>query len=205
MSDTKQEKKEEALDKEKKPSSEAEKEVSKEEASQTEDGKEASLDEKEAAKANAAREVKKEDQYKAKIDELNDKCMRQMAEFENFRKRTEKEKAAMFDMGATDIIAKLLPVIDSFERGIGSAEESKKDDPFVQGMDKIYKQLVKALDDAGLKAVEAEGKEFDPNVHNAVMHVEDDSVGENIVVEELQKGYTYHDTVVRPAMVKVAN
>lgn len=169
------------------------------------EGNSASLDEKEAAKAKAAREDKKEEQYKAKIDELNDKYMRQMAEFDNFRKRTEKEKKAMFDMGCTDIIAKMLPVIDNFERGLSSVDEGKKDDPFVQGIDKVYKQLVKVLDDAGVKPIETVGKEFDPKLHNAVMHTEDDSVGENTIVEELQKGYMYHDTVVRPSMVKVAN
>ena len=146
---------------------------------------------------------KKKDKKEEKIEELTDKVKRQMAEFDNFRKRTEREKGQMFDLGAKHVIEKILPVIDNFERGL--AQASDQEDPFVQGMEKIYKSMLQELESIGVKPIEAEGKEFDPNLHNAVMHVEDESVGENIVVQELQKGYTYHDAVVRHSMVKVAN
>ena len=147
----------------------------------------------------------KKDKKDQKIDELTDQYRRTLAEFDNYRKRTEKEKTAMFEVGAKDIIEKLLPVIDSFERGLATVSEEQKAEPFVDGMDKIYKQLVKQLEDAGVKDIEALDKEFDPNLHNAVMHVEDENVGENIIVEVFQKGYTYRDSVVRHSMVKVAN
>ena len=154
---------------------------------------------------NEAKEAKdaKKDPKDAQIEELQDRLKRQMAEFENFRKRTEKEKAGMYAVGAKDVIEKILPVVDNFERGLDVAED--KEDPFVQGMEKIYKQFLTALDGMGVKAIEAVGNEFNPDFHNAVMHVEDESVGENIVVEEFQKGYTYKDFVVRHSMVKVAN
>ena len=148
---------------------------------------------------------KKKDKKDEQIEELTDRVKRQMAEFENFRKRTEKEKSQMYDMGAKSIVEKILPVIDNFERGLAAVPEDAKDDPFVDGMNKIYKQMISVLEEAGVKAIEAEGKEFDPDFHNAVMHVEDESLGENIVAEELQKGYMYRDTVVRHSMVKVAN
>ena len=144
-------------------------------------------------------------EVQAKAAELTDRVQRQMAEFENFRKRTEKEKAAMFDMGSRNVIEKILPVIDNFERGLGSVPAEAKEDPFVVGMDKVYKQLMKTLEDLGVKAIEAKGQPFNPELHNAVMHIEDDAIDENIVVEEFQKGYTYHDSVVRYSMVKVAN
>lgn len=128
-----------------------------------------------------------------------------MAEFENFRKRTEKEKSTMYEMGARDMIEKILPIIDNFERGLATIPEDAKETPFAEGMEKIYKQLQKTMEDAGVKVIEAVGKEFDPNLHNAVMHVEDESLGENVVAEELLKGYTYRDSVVRHSMVKVAN
>ena len=147
----------------------------------------------------------KKDKKDAQIEDLTDKLKRQMAEFENFRKRTEKEKSGMFEMGAKSVVEKILPVIDNFERGLGTVPEEQKEDPFVQGMDKIYKQMLTTLDELGVKAIEAVGTEFDPNFHNAVMHVEDEEQGENIVVEEFQKGYTYRDSVVRHSMVKVAN
>ena len=146
---------------------------------------------------------KKKDKKDEKIEELTDQVKRQMAEFDNFRKRTEREKSQMFDLGAKSVIEKILPVIDNFERGLAQAPE--QEDPFVEGMEKIYKSMLQELESIGVKPIDAEGKEFDPNLHNAVMHVEDDSVGENIVVQELQKGYTYHDSVVRHSMVKVAN
>ena len=154
---------------------------------------------------NEAKEAKdaKKDPKDAQIEELQDRLKRQMAEFENFRKRTEKEKAGMYAVGAKDVIEKILPVVDNFERGLDVAED--KEDPFVQGMEKIYKQFLTALDGMGVKAIEAVGNEFNPDFHNAVMHVEDETVGENIVVEEFQKGYMYKDSVIRHSMVKVAN
>lgn len=147
----------------------------------------------------------KKDSKDEKIEELNDRLIRSMAEFDNFRKRSEKEKAQMFEVGAKDIIEKILPVVDNFERGLGVVTEDEKSSAFVQGIEKIYKQLVDVLEAAGVKSIEAVGKEFDPNFHNAVMHTEDEELGENIVAEEFLKGYTYRDTVVRHSMVKVVN
>ena len=147
----------------------------------------------------------KKDSKDEKIEELNDRLIRSMAEFDNFRKRSEKEKAQMFEVGAKDIIEKILPVVDNFERGLGVVTEDEKSSAFVQGIEKIYKQLVDVLEAAGVKPIEAVGKEFDPNFHNAVMHTEDEELGENIVAEEFLKGYTYRDTVVRHSMVKVVN
>jgi molecular chaperone GrpE len=148
---------------------------------------------------------KKKDKKDEKIEELNDKYTRLFAEFDNFRKRSEKEKSAMFEVGAKSIIEKILPVVDSFERGLATVPEEEKGSGFADGMDKVYKQLITSLDEAGVKTIEAVGQEFDPNLHNAVMHIEDEETGENIIVEEFQKGYTYRDTVVRHSMVKVAN
>ena len=148
---------------------------------------------------------KKKDTKDEQIEELTDKVKRQMAEFDNFRKRTEKEKSQMYDMGAKTIVEKILPVIDNFERGLAAVPEDNKEDAFVVGMDKIYRQMLTVLEEAGVKPIEAVGAEFDPNFHNAVMHVEDETLGENVVAEELQKGYMYRDTVVRHSMVKVAN
>ncbi|HJB29140.1 MAG TPA: nucleotide exchange factor GrpE [Candidatus Blautia faecavium] len=145
---------------------------------------------------------KKKDKKDQQIEELTDRLKRSMAEFDNFRKRTEKEKASMYIIGAKEIVEKMLPVVDNFERGLAQAAEG---DAFADGMKMIYKQMMTALDELGVKPIEAVGKEFDPAFHNAVMHVEDDSVGENIIVEELQRGYTYKDFVVRHSMVKVAN
>ena len=149
----------------------------------------------------------KKDKKDEKIDELTDQVKRQMAEFDNYRKRTEKEKAAMYMVGAKEVVEKILPVVDNFERGLAMAKkgEEPSEDPFVLGMEKIYKQLMTTLTDLGVTPIEAVGKEFDANFHNAVMHVEDDTVGENIVVDEFQKGYLYKDFVVRYSMVKVAN
>ncbi len=172
-----------------------------EETSEATETTEATEDsEEEASKAPTKKDPKDE-----KIAELTDRVQRQMAEFDNFRKRTEKEKSAMFEMGASDIIKKLLPVIDNFERGFKSVSEEELETPFAKGMDMVYKQFIKLLEDSDVKPIEAEGKEFNPDLHNAVMHVDDDSVGENIVVEEFEKGYTYRDTVIRHSMVKVAN
>ena len=148
---------------------------------------------------------KKKDPRDEKIEDLTDRVKRQMAEFENFRKRTDKEKSAMYEMGAKDIIERILPVIDNFERGLATVPEDAKETPLAEGMEKIYKQFRKTLEEAGVKAIEAVGQEFDPNYHNAVMHVDDDSLGENIVAEDLQKGYMHRDSVVRHSMVKVAN
>ena len=128
-----------------------------------------------------------------------------MAEFDNFRKRTEKEKSAMFEVGAKSVIEKLLPVVDNFERGLAAVPEEEQGSAFVEGMEKIYKQMLKMLEDMEVKPIEAVGQPFDPNFHNAVMHVEDEETGENIVIEEFQKGYMYRDSVVRHSMVKVAN
>ena len=166
---------------------------------------EPSLDEKELNKVKEEREASKEEEYKKKIDDLNDRLMRQMAEFDNFRKRTEKEKSQMFDFGAKGIIEKILPVIDNFERGLNGLSDEEKEGAFAQGIDKVYKQLIQCLMDAGVTPIEAVGKEFNPEIHNAVMHGEDDSVGENILAEEMQKGYMYKESVVRPSMVKVVN
>ena len=135
----------------------------------------------------------KKDKKDEKIEELTDRLTRQMAEFDNFRKRTEKEKSQMYEIGAKDIIEKILPVVDNFERGIAAVPEEEKSNPFAEGMEKIYKQLMTTLEEIGVKPIEAVGQEFDPDFHNAVMHVEDEEVGENIITEEFQKGYLYRD------------
>ncbi|MDO5382657.1 MAG: nucleotide exchange factor GrpE [Eubacteriales bacterium] len=147
----------------------------------------------------------KKDQKDAVIEELQDRLKRQMAEFDNYRKRTEKEKSSMFEMGASDVVKKLLPIVDNFERGFKSVTDEELETPFAKGMDMVYKQTIKMLEELQVKPIEAVGLEFNPDLHNAVMHVEDDSVGENIVVEEFEKGYTYRETVIRHSMVKVAN
>ena len=146
----------------------------------------------------------KKDPLKEKVDELNDRVMRQMAEFENFRKRTEKEKAQMFEQGQSNVLAKLLPVIDNFERGLAAVPEAEKDGAFADGMNKIYKQLLKEVEDLGVTPIEAVGKEFDPNLHNAVMQVESQEYESGIVAQELQKGYMFHDNVLRHSMVAVS-
>ena len=147
----------------------------------------------------------KKDKKDEKIEELTDQVKRQMAEFDNFRKRSEKEKCQMFEIGAKSIVEKILPVIDNFERGLAAITDDMKDHSFVEGMDKVYRQMMTELETVGVKPIEAVGCEFDPNFHNAVMHVEDEAAKENVVVEEFQKGYIYRDTVVRHSMVKVAN
>ncbi|SEF86274.1 nucleotide exchange factor GrpE [Lachnospira multipara] len=170
-----------------------------------EETKEASkAEETKTSEASDSKEAKK-DPKDLKIAELTDRVQRQMAEFDNFRKRTEKEKSAMFEMGASDIIKKLLPVIDNFERGFKSVSDEELETPFAKGMDMVYKQFLKLLEDADVKPIEAVGNEFNPDLHNAVMHVDDESVGENIIIEEFEKGYTYRDSVIRHSMVKVAN
>lgn len=146
---------------------------------------------------------KKKDKKDEQIEDLNDRLRRQMAEFDNFRKRSEKEKSQMFDMGARSIIEKVLPVVDNFERGLAAVPDDKKDDPFITGMDKVYKQMLTELDAAGVKPIECVGQEFDPDFHNAVMQVENDELESGTVAQELQKGYMYKDSVVRHSMVSV--
>ena len=187
----------------------AETESAEAEAEETEETSEeaGSEEAKEDAEKKTGKKLfgKKKDKKDEKIEELTDKLTRQMAEFDNFRKRTEKEKSQMYEVGAKDIIEKILPVVDNFERGLGSVPEEEKNAPFVEGMEKIYKQLMTTLESVGVKPIEAVGQEFNPDFHNAVMHVEDDELGENIIAEEFQKGYMYRESVVRHSMVKVAN
>ena len=187
----------------------AETESAEAEAEETEETSEeaGSEEAKEDAEKKTGKKLfgKKKDKKDEKIEELTDNLTRQMAEFYNFRKRTEKEKSQMYEVGAKDIIEKILPVVDNFERGLDAVKEEEKEDPFVQGMEKVYKHLVTTLEGIEVKPIEAVGQPFDPNFHNAVMHVEDENFGENIVAEEFQKGYTYRDSVVRHSMVKVAN
>jgi len=209
-------------------SQEAETEIETEEVSEDESGTdpeeedsaesqeeetEASKDEKPARKErklkwtrSAAKDAEVEiSGLEEKIKEANDKYARLFAEFDNFRKRSEKEKMQRYDFGAKDMVERILPVIDNFERGLAGVPEDKTEDSFVKGMEMTYKQLLKALEDAGVKPIEAVGQEFNPDFHNAVMHIDDPEAGENIIVEEFQKGYMYKDHVVRYSMVKVAN
>lgn len=148
---------------------------------------------------------KKQDALKEKIEELEDKVKRQMAEFDNFRKRTEKEKSAMFEMGAKNVIEKILPVVDNFERGLAAIPEEQKNDAFAEGMEMIYKQLISELEKMEVKPIPAVGEEFDPNFHNAVMQVESEEYESGVIAQELQKGYTYRDSVVRHSMVAVVS
>ncbi len=184
--------KEKELEKEKTEKAVSEEKETKEAAASEKENKETSEKEEKASE-------KKKDPKDEKIDELNDKLKRSMAEFDNYRKRTDKEKSAMYE------IEKILPIVDNFERGLNSIPEDAKGSAFADGMEKIYKQFVRTLDDMGVKPIEAVGKPFDPNFHNAVMHVEDENLGENVVAVELQKGYTYKDSIVRHSMVQVAN
>lgn len=182
------------------------------EAAQNTDAKE---DTKEAAKEKteetaekkifSKKKDKKTEKLEEKLAEYEDLRVRQLAEFENFRKRSEKEKAQMFEIGAKTVIEKLLPVIDNFERGLAAVTEDEKETPFAQGVELVYKQLLTSFDELGVKPIEAVGKEFDPNLHNAVMMVDDDSLESGTVAEEMQKGYMYKESVVRHSMVKVAN
>lgn len=168
---------------------------------------EATVNEAEAGDAEEKEEGKaaKKDPKDAQIEDLQDRLKRQMAEFDNFRKRTEKEKSTMYEIGAKDIIEKILPVLDNFERGMATMPEDVKGTPFADGVEKIYKQFVKILEDAGVEAIEAVGQQFDPNLHNAVMHIDDEQFGENVISQELLKGYKYRGSVVRHSMVQVAN
>ncbi len=165
-----------------------------------EDSKAAKKEKKKKEKAD-----KKQDALKTKIDELEDRVKRQMAEFDNFRKRTEKEKTAMFETGAKSVIEKILPVVDNFERGLAAVPESEKGNAFVQGMEMIYKQIMTELESIDVKPIEAVGKEFDPEFHNAVMQVESEEYESGVIAQELQKGYTYRDNVVRHSMVAVVS
>ena len=171
-----------------------------EEATDDEDAK--TWAEKRAAKKQAKLN-KKEEAFKEQIEQLEDRVKRQMAEFENFRKRTEREKQAMFETGAKSVIEKMLPIVDNFERGLATVPEENKEDPFVDGMNRVYKQLLTELDNIGVKPIEAVGQEFDPNLHNAVMQVASEEYESGVVAQELQKGYTYRDSVVRHSMVAV--
>lgn len=159
----------------------------------------------EAEASEAEEKPAKKDSKDVQIEELQDRLKRQMAEFDNFRKRTEKEKSSMYEIGARDIIEKILPVLDNFERGLAAVPEDAKGSPFAEGVEKIYKQFVKTLEDAGVEAIEALGQQFDPNLHNAVMHIDDEQYGENEISQELLKGYKYRGTVIRYSMVQVAN
>ncbi len=187
---------EEAGEEEQEPSEEAE------EAPEGVDPK--SWAEKRAAKKQAKQD-KKTQAYKEQIEQLEDKVKRQLAEFENFRNRTEKEKHSMFEVGAKSVIEKMLPVVDNFERGLATVPEDKKEDPFVDGMNRIYKQLLTELENIGVKPIQAVGQEFDPNFHNAVMQVESEEYESGVVAQELMKGYTYRDSVVRHSMVAVVS
>lgn len=176
-----------------------------EQEEETEAAEETVEETEEAEKKGLFKRKPKKDKKDEKIEELTDKLTRQMAEFDNYRKRTEKEKSGMYEIGAKDVIEKILPVIDNFERGLAAVPEDQKEDSFVTGMEMVYKQIMTTLDGIGVKPIEAVGQEFNPDLHNAVMHVADEELGENIVAEEFQKGYTYRDSVVRYSMVKVAN
>ena len=180
----------------------SEEDLPEEEAAGEEEAKESAPQEE---KKGFFKKKEKKDPKDTQIEELTDRLRRTMAEFDNFRKRTEKEKSAMFEVGAKDIVERILPVIDNFERGLASMPEDVKGTAFAEGMEMIYKQLLKNLEEAGVKPIEALGQPFDPNFHNAVMHVEDENLGENVVSQELQKGYMYRDSVVRHSMVQVAN
>lgn len=216
MSEERKEEMEEAIDTETAPEEEAVTEA--EEAPEetlAENGEPASEDsvseekesqeEEEQKPAGCDKKRKKKDKKDEKIEELNDRLLRNMAEFENFRNRSEKEKTAMFEIGARSVIEKVLPVVDNFERGLDAVSEEEKDSAFVKGMEAIYKQILTVFEEIGVVPIEAVGKEFDPNLHNAVMHDEDDTMEANTVSEEFQKGYMYKDSVVRHSMVKVVN
>ncbi len=176
------------------------------EAAAEEQAVEAAPETETEAKDKKKKKEKKKDKKDEQIEDLTDRLKRSMAEFDNYRKRVEKEKTQMYEIGAKSVVEKILPVIDNFERGFaGVTEEEIKANPFMDGMDKVFKQMITSLEEIGVKQIEALDKEFDPNFHNAVMHIDDENVGDNIVVEEFQKGYTYKDSVVRHSMVKVAN
>ncbi len=184
---------------------ETEKEVSTDPEEKTPDAAEAAEEDPEDTGDTKEKKKKKEkkDKRDERIEELEDKVKRQLAEFENFRNRSEKEKASMYELGARSVIEKILPVIDNFERGLAAIPEEEKDSPVATGMQMIYKQLTTELENIGVKPIEAIGAEFDPNYHNAVMQTESDEFESGTVAQELQKGYLYHDTVIRHSMVAV--
>ena len=204
MTDLTEERKEPLQDEEAVTEDTVTEETAEEEAKETvsEEASEATDDKKDKKKNKADKKV---DELKEKIKELEDGRLRQIAEFQNFRNRTEKEKSQMFDLGAKNVIEKILPVVDNFERGLASIPEDEKNSSFAEGMAMIYKQLMTELDNLGVKPIEAKGTEFNPDFHNAVMQVESDELESGMVAEELQKGYTYHDTVVRHSMVSVVS
>lgn len=178
-------------------------EVSEEAVSEADDVKEEqNVEEEQNAEEQTDR---KEDKKDAQIAELTDRYKRLLAEFDNYRKRTEKEKSAMYEVGVKDTLEKILPIVDNFERGLATVSEENKEDAFVVGIDKTYRQLTTTLENMGVVAIDTFEKEFDPNIHNAVMHVDDENYGENAIVEEFQKGYMYKESVLRHSMVKVAN
>ena len=207
MEEVKNETAEEAM-KEQKPTEEKDltKETSEQTAQETEDASAAKdKAEEQKDKKKVSKKKPKKDKKDEKIEELNDRLMRNLAEFENFRNRSEKEKSAMFEIGAKSVIEKILPVVDNLERGFDGLSDEERESPFVKGIEAVYKQLLTAFEELGVTPIEAVGQEFDPNFHNAVMHDEDDSEETNKVIEEFQKGYIYKDTVVRHSMVKVLN
>ncbi len=217
MSDKEKEVLEEELEDLEGTGEEEEKEQSEEDSKEENVQEDAAEEETEAAKEGTesfkdkraekkkAKADKKQEAFKEKIEELEDRVKRQMAEFDNFRKRTEKEKSQMFETGAKSVIEKILPVVDNFERGLAAIPEEEKGSGFADGMNMIYKQLMTELENIGVKPIEAVGEEFNPDFHNAVMQVESEEFESGIVAQELQKGYTYRDSVVRHSMVAVVN
>ena len=179
-------------------------EESREESGEEKEEKEEDKEEKKEKKKNEKAD-KKQDALKEKVEALEDRVKRQMAEFENFRKRTEKEKTMMFETGAKSVIEKILPVVDNFERGLATVPEEEKGGAFAQGMEMIYKQLVTELENMEVKPIPAVGEEFNPDYHNAVMQVESEEFESGVIAQELQKGYTYRDSVVRHSMVAVVS
>lgn len=180
-------------------------ETEQEENSEEETAGEAESSDQDSGKRFGKKKDKKKEKLEARIAELEDTRMRQLAEFENFRKRSEKEKSQMFEVGARSVIEKILPVIDNFERGLAATPEDERNTPFVEGIEMVYKQMLTSLEEIGVKPMEAVGAEFNPDFHNAVMMVDDEEKESGTIAEELQKGYLYHDTVVRHSMVKVVN
>jgi molecular chaperone GrpE len=194
----------EVAEKAKKVADAANKVVEAAEEAEAEEGATPEAEGAEGEKKGLFGKKEKKNPFKEKFEEMQDKYLRQVAEFENFRKRTDKEKAQMFDQGASNVLEKMLPIVDNFERGLAAVPEEEKGSAFADGMNMIYKQLMKQMEDLGVTPIEAVGKEFDPNFHNAVMQVESEEVEEGFVAQELQKGYMYHDTVLRHSMVAVA-
>ncbi len=188
-----------------KEDTEAEKTEIEENEKESDEASDAEQPDDSADKGSDKSKKEEKDPKDIKIEELQDVVKRQMAEFDNFRKRTEKEKSAMYEIGAKSIVEKILPVVDNFERGFSGITEDDLQNPFVSGMEKVYKQFISCLEEIGVTPIEAVNTEFNPELHNAVMHIEDEEFGENVIIEEFQKGYRYHDSVIRHSMVKVAN